>query len=55
MAEDGDFKTLRPIVRKINIAAANPEAYQKLVKNGFNKDFGKSQMKYLSIQSYLVQ
>ena len=39
MAEDGDFKTLRPIVRKINIAAANPEAYQKLVKNGFNQGF----------------
>ena len=39
MAEDGDFKTLRPIVRKINIAAANPEAYQKLVKNGFRQGF----------------
>lgn len=39
MAEDGDFKTLRPIIRKINIAAANPKAYQKLVKNGFKQGF----------------
>jgi len=39
MAEDGDFKTLRPIIRKINMAAANPEAYQKLVKNGFSQGF----------------
>ena len=39
MAEDGDFRTLRPIIRKINLAAANPQAYQNLVKNGFRQGF----------------
>ena len=39
MAEDGDFRTLRPILRKINLAAANPKAYEKLVKNGFRQGF----------------
>ena len=39
MAEDGDFRTLRPIIRKINLAASNPEAFQNLVKNGYRQGF----------------
>ena len=39
-AEEGDSKTLRTVMRRVAIAAQDPKAYQKMLKDGFKVDGG---------------
>ena len=40
LADEGDSKTLRTVMRKVAIAAQDPKAYQKMMKDGFKVDKG---------------